>query len=1204
MKIKDMFQKDIGRPIQGVVKIGQDSTEMIATELDEYVVTKELHRHFDKFFEGYRKGTKQRTDKIGVWISGFFGSGKSHFLKIISYLLGGELYDGKKAITYFDGKITDSRIMADIQLASDTNTDVILFNIDAEAGTDAQSNKDPIVKVFMKVFNKMQGFCSAMPWVADLERQMVKEGVYDDFRACFKEISGSVWEEARNDLYFEQDNIIKALSESTRMSVEAAHTWYSKAGEEYSLDINSFARRVREYIEAKEAQTGKKQFVVFLADEVGQYIGSSGSLMLNLQNIVEGLGNECGGRAWVIATGQEDIDSITNVNRDAFSKIIGRFDTRLSLSSANVDEVIKKRLLAKKDSATDKLRLLYEEKFSIIKSLIFFSPDTPEKRLYDSADEFAEVYPFIPYQFNLLQAVFNGIRTHGASGKHLSEGERSLLNAFQEAALQYVNFDDGTLIPFDAFYRTVETFLDHNIRRVIISAEESASREDGALQPYDVEVLKTLFMIKYIPNVLPANFENIATIMLQNIDEDKITVKKTIDASLRRLESQKLITQNGDQFIFLTNEEQDINREIREIRIDQKELVDKVGNAIFNVLFGLTPKYRHNERHDFSFNTLIDDRPIGTQKDEIGIRVLTPIYAHGSMDESAIKIMSMGERNIIVALPPNTDFLDEMEQSMQIDAFMRRHSGKTSTDSIEDIKTTKSREGKQRAARCRELIVEALKKASIYVNSIKLDIREKAPEQRINDAFKKLVDSIFSKQGYITKPFLTTESLRELLEAKENTQITLDGHQITDPNHLAISDMTDVIERSYYKNIMTTMRSISEQFSKMPYGWQNLDIAGIVLTLFKKQKIRLELSGENITATDDSIIDYVTKREYLDRLTVKWRDIISPALIQNAKEVAQEVFGRGDLPNDEDGLMARIKDYVAAELMGNTDSIKDLLHEYTSNRYPGKQVLESGKKLLEQVERFKDTKSFYEYLHSEKDALLDYEEDVRDIKKFFKTQKTIFDNALKKLDVYEGNRAYVLDSETIGIITSIEKISKLTSPYSEIHKLPELIEQFAVRFSELLQKERASIQASIEADRDVTLADLSRRFMQFADEGQASKTRFESLARTEYGALLDRLSHASNIYEAIAMQTESDRMKQRYIQNFIDEELRLAQMNEQDNDMLDAPVRKSITVTMKSLLAGATKTLNSEEDIDQMLGDMRIKLKAQLEVDTTIHIIS
>jgi len=172
MKINDMFAKKINRPIQGVVKVGQDTEAIIKTELDEYVVTKELHEHFKTFFNAYRKGTQQSTDKMGVWISGFFGSGKSHFLKILSYLLGEQLYDGNKAINYFEGKIADSFVMADMQVASDTSADIILFNIDAEADANSKAGKDPIVKVFMKMFNKMQGFCASMPWMADLERQM------------------------------------------------------------------------------------------------------------------------------------------------------------------------------------------------------------------------------------------------------------------------------------------------------------------------------------------------------------------------------------------------------------------------------------------------------------------------------------------------------------------------------------------------------------------------------------------------------------------------------------------------------------------------------------------------------------------------------------------------------------------------------------------------------------------------------------------------------------------------------------------------------------------------------------------------------------------------------------------------------------------------------------------------------------------------
>ena len=133
MKIREMFVKPIDRDIQGVIKVSPNKDVNIKQELEEYVVTRELQKHFAEFFNAYKKGIVGNTDKMGVWISGFFGSGKSHFLKILSYLLGNKEVDGKRAIDYFidDGKISDSMVLADMKLAVETPTDVILFNDDS-----------------------------------------------------------------------------------------------------------------------------------------------------------------------------------------------------------------------------------------------------------------------------------------------------------------------------------------------------------------------------------------------------------------------------------------------------------------------------------------------------------------------------------------------------------------------------------------------------------------------------------------------------------------------------------------------------------------------------------------------------------------------------------------------------------------------------------------------------------------------------------------------------------------------------------------------------------------------------------------------------------------------------------------------------------------------------------------------------------------
>ena len=176
-----------------------------------------------------------------------------------------------------------------------------------------------------------------------------------------------------------------------------------------------------------------------------------------------------------------------------------------------------------------------------------------------------------------------------------------------ESAIKYKDFEIGTLIPFSAFYETIETFLDHNIRTVIVHAEDNSN-----LKPLDVEVLKVLFLIKWVKE-MPANLENIATLMVGHIDEDKIELKKNIEQSLGRLLKETLVQKNGNEYIFLTHEEQDVNKEIQNIPIDIGEIILKVGEEIFNGIYS-DKKFRYNARYHFDFNKIIDDRMLSTQK--------------------------------------------------------------------------------------------------------------------------------------------------------------------------------------------------------------------------------------------------------------------------------------------------------------------------------------------------------------------------------------------------------------------------------------------------------------------------------------------------------------------------------------------------------------------------------------------------------------
>src|SRR5690606_21299678 len=566
MQIQNLFTRSINRSINGVIKADQDDAASVWQELDEYVITRELDRHLRTFFDGYLAAVdnpQEAAGKIGIWVSGFFGSGKSHFIKILSYLLENRSVtrDGqtKQAIDFFNEKIEDAMLAADIRRAISTRTDVLLFNIDSKA--DSSDGRDAILRVFLRMFNEKLGFCGDHPHIAHLERYLSKRGLYDEFRAAFQEESGQPWEEGRIDYHFETDALTRALVQVLGSEVKDPDAWIERFERDFSLTVENFAQWVKEYLDSQ----GDQHRLVFLVDEIGQFIGQDTHLMLNLQTITENLGTVCGGRAWVIVTSQEDIDAVIGEVRASkandFSKIQGRFKTRLSLSSGNVDEVIQRRLLAKAPAASDELRGIYREKADILRHQLSFTNTGRTFNAFTDEDNFAAVYPFCPYQFQLVQRIFESIRKAGATGLHLARGERSLLDAFQKAAQAVGDREIGILIPLWRFYPSIESFLEGVVKSTIDNAGHNRS-----LEPFDVEVLKTLFLIRYVEEI-KGNVDNLITLFIDEIDADRQALRNQIEASLQRLEGQTLISRNGDDYFFLTNEERDISRQIKDVRL-------------------------------------------------------------------------------------------------------------------------------------------------------------------------------------------------------------------------------------------------------------------------------------------------------------------------------------------------------------------------------------------------------------------------------------------------------------------------------------------------------------------------------------------------------------------------------------------------------------------------------------------------------------
>jgi hypothetical protein len=631
MKIRDLFVRDIARPINGVVKADQLDESSVWQELDEFVVTRELDGHLRKFFTSYVEAIKNPKDpdvagRIGVWVSGFFGSGKSHFIKVLSYLLrnGTHSHEGqtRRAVEFFEGKIRDAMLFGDVKRAVASHADVILFNIDSKA--DHRSGRDAILAVFLKVLNEMQGYCGDHPQIAHLERYLDGKGKLGPFQEAFRNATGSEWAAERDAYHFHRDEVAKALADTLGMTQDSAEKWIDGAEGSFALTVENFCKWTKEYLDSK----GPEHRLLFLVDEVGQFIGTDSHLMLNLQTITEELGTICKGRAWVVVTSQEDIDAVLGEMKTSkandFSKIQGRFKTRLSLSSANVDEVIQSRLLEKRDEVEAELAGVFATKGDSLKNQLTFKDCKLTLRNFKDGNDFLKNYPFAPYQFQLVQKVFEAIRRAGATGLHLSRGERSILDAFQSAAKQVADRDLNILVPLYRFYPSIESFLDTAVKRTIDQARDNASLD----HPFDVQLLQVLFLIRYVEEI-KGNVDNLVILCTEEIDADRLALRRQIEGSLGRLEKESLIKRNGDIYCFLTNEERDINKEIRNVVLGTGEDIKLLSGLIFNDVLKDKRKHRYSANNeDLLFNRLCDLHPVGNRLDgALLVSIITPLKA-------------------------------------------------------------------------------------------------------------------------------------------------------------------------------------------------------------------------------------------------------------------------------------------------------------------------------------------------------------------------------------------------------------------------------------------------------------------------------------------------------------------------------------------------------------------------------------------------
>ncbi|HEV7330929.1 MAG TPA: BREX system P-loop protein BrxC [Flavisolibacter sp.] len=986
LQLGSLFQKDIRRPIETVIKA--DDRDHVLQEVEEYVITNEIAKKLGDFFESYN--TYEGIN--GVWISGFFGSGKSHLLKILSYVLENTSHQGKHLGELFAAKVVDDpKLKADIQAGTRINSESILFNIDQQAQITSKADANAILEVFYKVFYDHLGFYGFRPHVAEFEHWLQKEGKFEDFKRGFETQFGKPWTQARIDYVnpLVTDTISEVCGQLFSTDSQKFEDILDKYDDRQKFSIENFAEKVADYIQTK----GKDFRLNFFVDEIGQYIAENTKLMLNLQTIAESLATKCKGRSWIIVTSQEDLERVIGdegaTQTNDFSKIIGRFRIRIPLTSANVDEVIEKRLLEKKAEVQPLLQTTWKAEKENLTTILSFSDAGIQFKFYKGEEDFVSKYPFIPYQFDLFQQCIKALSRHNAfQGKHASVGERNMLGTFQEVLKDVAIDSTRSLISFDKLFEGIRSTIKGEIQNAVTLAERQLSNDLA------VRILKALFLVKYYDNFKTTK-RNIAVLLMDSMDADLKAHEKAVEEALNLLEQQTYLQRNGDIYEYLTDDEKDIEDEIKATDIDAGNITLFFGEVLFDEIIGDKLKCIENKL-DYDFTRKVDGVSLGREK-ELTIEIVTP-NSDNYDNDSYYAGQSLGNQTLMILKLPQDDLLiKDSRLFKKTEKYIKQNQSTTNKDSVKRILFEKAQQNIVRRKQLTAQLKTLLGSATVYLNGTVHTVASSTDgKTKVANAFQDLIKLAYPKLKLLENVSFDEPMLKNLMRSKQDDLFGSDDTTMS----AAEAEVLQLIQRRKKQDERTTLSDIRDAFAKKPYGWSQMAVWCVTGRLFKRGKIEARQDSEVLE--DQQFLEALMNNRLWATTLVLPQVEFDSAQVKKLKDFYQSLFNESNPYSEPKEAATQFKQKAQEE----HTYIKGLLTNQA--QYHFLKALKPLDELLGKLIAM-DYATLITAVKDVEDAVLDAKEDVLDpIKRFMNgEQKKIYDTAHTFLTGNQANFDYI-----------------------------------------------------------------------------------------------------------------------------------------------------------------------------------------------------
>ena len=402
------------------------------------------------------------------------------------------------------------------------------------------------------------------------------------------------------------------------------------------------------------------------------------------------------------------------------------------------------------------------------------------------------------------------------------------------------------------------------------------------------------------------------------------------------------------------------------------------------------------------------------------------------------------------------------------------------------------------------------------------------------------------------------------------------------------------------------MKSILERFMKAPYGFVEADIWWLIAKLFKDGEIALFVNNEPVTLlskSENEIIRYITRKEYNEKLMIEKRVKANDRQKKSVRDVMKELFNVTSSSDDDDAIMKSFLGY-AQNLKNELEKLE--IHYEQEAAYPGKDIVRNGKNLIIEVLQMKYSTEFFNGIDSKKDDYLDFAEDYEPLKKFFAgDQKGIFDKALRLMKIYDDSKTFIVDNEIEAVVSDIKFILKKPSPYSDIFKLPDLLQKFTKLYYELLKGMQTPVEAAINDAKSRVFAEL---------EGKKCHDKLSDKYVRLFNELKDKLDRCNNVATLQNIKMEADALKVRCLIEISEEEAKYIVATKPDapsgdgdmeasaNNTASVPIKKQKTISIKSVNTSTTWQLENEDNVRKYISELEGKLIQLLEKDTIINI--